>query len=178
LASGAACRQPLFLKLLFEELKLWHSWNVPNEPGGSASELLRELCTRLSKPENHGESLVRFVLGYVGAARRGLSETEILEVLFADPDYKKELDAASKRNSHSLPAEPPRIPVAIWSRLRADLAPYLSERAAPGSNVLTLYHRQVAEWVGRCMCWIGSGLPFNGGLRIRFCMLGHGSAVC
>lgn len=31
--------------------------------------------------------------------------------------------------------------------MRSDLAPYLTERAAPGDNVLAFYHRQVAEWV-------------------------------
>jgi hypothetical protein len=147
LESVAACRQPLYLKLLFEEAKLWRSYDELTELGDSVPELLEQLCRRLSRPENHGESLVRFVLGYIAAARRGLSETEILEVLFADPDYKHELDEASEDNKHTLPTEPPRIPIAIWSRLRSDLAPYLTERAAPGGNVLTLYHRQVAEWV-------------------------------
>lgn len=147
LESAAACRQPLYLKLLFEEAKLWRSYNEPAQPGDSVSELLAQLCTRLSRPENHGESLVRCVLGYLAAARRGLSETEILEVLFADSDYKQELKEASRRTKHTLPSEPPRIPIAIWSRLRSDLAPYLTERAAPGGNVLTFYHRQLAEWV-------------------------------
>ncbi|NUQ61828.1 MAG: NACHT domain-containing protein, partial [Pirellulales bacterium] len=150
LESAAACRQPLYLKLLFEETRLWRSWDEPRAPGTSVPELLEQLCQRLSGPENHGELLVRLVLGYLAAARRGLSETEILEILFADPDYKRELDEASRRNRHILPTEPPRIPVAIWSRLRSDLAPYLTERAAPGSNVLTLYHRQISEWVRAC----------------------------
>ncbi len=163
--ESEACRQPLYIKLLFEEVKLWRCYDEPStnssknrereapaEPqatklGDGVPALLEQLFDRLSQPEHHGESLVRFVLGYIAAARRGLSETEILEVLFADPDYKQQLDEASQRNNHTLPIEPPRIPIAIWSRLRSDLAPYLTERAAPGGNVLALYHRQVAEWV-------------------------------
>jgi hypothetical protein len=141
------CRQPLYLKLLFEEVKLWPSYAIPEPPGEGVPALLGQLCARLSQPENHGELAVRFVLGYLAAARHGLGEMEILEVLFADPDYKRELDEASKRNNHSLPTDPPRIPISIWSRLRSDLAPYLTERAAPGGSVLTLYHRQVAEWI-------------------------------
>ena len=46
-----------------------------------------------------------------------------------------------------MPPDAKRIPIAIWSRLRFDLASYLTERAVPGANVLTFYHRQVAEWV-------------------------------
>ncbi|MCA8988926.1 MAG: DUF4062 domain-containing protein, partial [Planctomycetaceae bacterium] len=141
------CRHPLYLKMLFEEAKLWRSYDEPAEPGGNVSALLEQLFDRLSQPENHGESLVKFGLGYIAAARRGLSETEILEILFADPDYKQYLNEVSRSNNHSLPVHPPRIPITIWSRLRSDLAPYLTERAAPGSNVLTFYHRQVAEWV-------------------------------
>lgn len=145
--ASEPCRQPLFLKLLFEEVKLWRSWDQPVPPGGRVPALLEQLCARLSHATHHGHSLVKFVLGYLAAARRGLSETELLAVLFADPDYKRELDDISRRNQHVLPAEPPRIPIALWSRLRSDLAPYLAERSAPGGSVWTLYHRQVAEWV-------------------------------
>ena len=163
--KSETCRQPLYLKLLFEEVKLWRWFDEPtasssaNREGDAPAEpqatelgdgvpaLLEQLFNRLSQPEHHGESLVRFVLGYIAAARRGLSETEIMEVLYADPDFKQQLNEASQRNNHTLPTEPPRIPIALWSRLRSDLAPYLTERAAPGGNVLTLYHRQVAEWV-------------------------------
>ncbi len=145
--ESQACRQPLYLKLLFEEVKLWRSYYEPPEPGDGIPAVLSNLCQRLSEAERHGASLVRFALGYIAAARRGLSETEILEILFADPDYWRQLDETSRRNNHELPSEPARIPIAIWSRLRADLAPYLTERAAPGGNVLTLYHRQVAEWI-------------------------------
>ncbi|MFO1042373.1 MAG: tetratricopeptide repeat protein [Planctomycetaceae bacterium] len=139
-------RSPLYLKILFEEARRWRSFDDPPQPGGSVSELLEQFFDRLSLATNHGPLLVRRALGYIAAARRGLSETEILEVLFADPDYKKQLDEASERNKHALSTVPPRIPIAIWSRLRCDLAPYLTERSAPGGNVLTLYHRQLAQW--------------------------------
>ena len=141
------CRQPLFLKLLFEEACLWHSYDPPIDIGDGVPALLEQLFARLGRPENHGDSLVKHFLGYIAAARRGLSESEIQEVLFYDPDYKSQLDRVSQLHEHQLPADPCRIPFAIWSRLRSDLAPYLSERAAPGGNVLTLYHRQVAERV-------------------------------
>lgn len=148
------CRHPLYVKLLFEEAKLWRSyhtdvqWREPDTSNNYVTALLQQLFDRLSLDVNHGKLLVERALGYIAAARRGLTETEILEVLFVDePGYKTELAEASKRNNYTLPDQPPRIPIAIWSRLRSDLAPYLTERAAPGGNVLTFYHRQVAEWV-------------------------------
>ncbi len=141
------CRQPIYLKLLFEEARLWRSYDAAPKLGESVPAILGQLIERLGQPANHGRLLVEHVLGYLAASRHGLAENEILEVLFADPDYKAALDLATEQARHELPASATRIPIAIWSRLRFDLAPYLTERAAPGANVLTFYHRQVAEWV-------------------------------
>lgn len=145
--ASPVCCQPIYLKLLFEEAKLWRSYDAAPKLGKDVSAFLKQLSDRLSQPANHGPLLVDRVLGYLAASRYGLAETEILEILFADPEYKKALDEASVTNRHELPPTATRIPIAIWSRLRFDLAPYLTERAAPGANVLTIYHRQVAEWV-------------------------------
>ncbi len=144
LKSGE-CRQPMYLKLLFEEIRLWHSYDTESKLGESVSAILSQLIERLRQPTNHGLLVVR-VLGYLTASRHGLTENEILEVLFADHDWKTEFNNAPEKTHHELPASAKRIPIAIWSRLRFDLAPYLTERAAPDANVLTFYHRQVAEW--------------------------------
>lgn len=152
-AASAPYRQPLYLKLLFEEIRHWHSYdtglslpqNVP--PQTHIEALLQHFIRRLRQPENHGELLVTRALGYLAAARRGLRETELLELLFQDEEFRQHLESQRKATGHQIPSEPPRIPIAIWSRLRFEMAPYLTERAAPGGTVLTFYHRQVAEWV-------------------------------
>lgn len=145
--ASPACRQPIYLKLLFEEARQWRSYDAPPDLGEDVPGLLHQLFERLRQPANHGPLLVNRVLGYLAASREGLSETEILEILFSDPEYKAALDQAAQDNRHEMPPNTTRIPVAIWSRLRFDLASYLTERAAVGSSVLTFYHRQVAEWV-------------------------------
>jgi hypothetical protein len=144
--ASPACRQPIYLKLLFEEVQLWHSYDVETELGADVAALLDQLFTRLSLETNHGSLLVNRVLGYLSASRHGLAENEILEILFADPEYRAKLNEDTEQTRHELPPNAKRIPIALWSRLRFDLAPYLTERAAPGANVLTFYHRQVAEW--------------------------------
>jgi len=160
------CRQPLYLKLLFEEVKLWRSYddhvylNEPesqNETEAAAKTrdssnryvgaLLNQLFDRLRMDANHGSLLVNRALGYIAAARRGLTETEILEVLFADREVRRMILQTSIDRKHRMAFRPRRIPVSLWSRLRSDLAPYLTERAAPGGSVVTFYHRQVAEWI-------------------------------
>ncbi|MBM3238126.1 DUF2225 domain-containing protein [Candidatus Poribacteria bacterium] len=43
----------------------------------------------------------------------------------------------------------PRLPVILWSRLYFDLEPYLIERSADSTSLLTFYHRQLGEVVAR-----------------------------
>jgi len=147
--SAAACRRPLYLRILFEECRLWPSWKKvePDELGEDTAALLEGLFDRLAQPAVHGALLVEAVLSYIASARRGLSENEILEVLWADPDYRRHLDAVSRKTMHELPPEATRIPIAIWSRLRHDLDPYLAEHSAPGGVVLSFYHRVVGRVV-------------------------------
>lgn len=145
--ASPVCRQPIYLKLLFEEVRLWRSYDAAPQLGEDVSALIGEFVERLSQPANHGPLLVERLLGYLAASRHGLAENEILEILFTDPEYKAKLNEATKQTRHKLPANATRIPTAIWSRIRFDLSPYLTERAAPGANVLNFYHRQVMEWV-------------------------------
>ncbi|MBU1699645.1 MAG: DUF4062 domain-containing protein [Candidatus Eisenbacteria bacterium] len=144
--ASAVCRQPIYLRLLFEEARFWRSYDVIPDIGEDVPSLLDQFFERLSEPTNHGPLLVDRVLGYLSASREGLAETEILELLFADPEYKSALDQTTMQTRHEMPPNANRIPVVIWSRLRSDLAPYLTERAATGANVLTFYHRQMADW--------------------------------
>ncbi|HEY7391914.1 MAG TPA: ATP-binding protein, partial [Bryobacteraceae bacterium] len=140
------CRQPLYLKILSEEARLWRSYDEAPALGGTVPELLGTLFQRLSDLTNHGPTL-ESALGYIASARRGLTEQEILEVLYRDADYRKYLDQTAQQTHHRLPDNPKRIPIALWSRLRFDLAPYFAEPAAPGGTVLNFYHRQVGDYV-------------------------------
>ncbi len=143
--SDAACRMPLYLRILAEEARLWPSWKEVklDDLGANTSKLLGAMFSRLEGKTVHGPRLVTASMGYLAAARRGLSQNEILEVLWADEDYRRHLEDQSRETNHGLPEEATRIPIAIWSRLRHDLAPYLAERDAPGATVLGFYHRIV-----------------------------------
>jgi len=140
------CRQPLYLRVLFEEIRLWHSYDPVPELPGEITGIITALLNRLQAPANHGIT-VETALSYLSSARRGLTENEILEILYSDPEYQKWLKGVATRTGHKLPESPKRIPVAIWSRLRYDLAPYLTEHSAPGGPVLNFYHRQFGDCV-------------------------------
>jgi hypothetical protein len=78
-------------------------------------------------------------LAYLAAAKNGLSEDEVLDVL-SEPEVLSDF----KRRAPKSP-DVDRLPVVVWSRLYFDLEPYLTERSADGASLLAFYHRQLAE---------------------------------
>src|SRR5207244_7096470 len=126
----------------FEEARRWKSYTSASETVVSADipGVIGELFARLSAEANHGPLLVSRSLGYLCAARRGLSEDELIDVLSRDEAVFRDFKA---RTRHEPPEQ--RLPVIVWSRLYFDLEPYLTERSADGTMLLTFYHRQVAD---------------------------------
>ena len=133
---------PLYLKLVFEEAKLWKSYSPRVQLSPDISGVIRDLLKRLCADENHGEIMVARSLGYLAAAKNGLTEDEILDVLSLDEDV---FDDFTERAQHTPPE--PRLPAVIWSRLFFDLEPYLMERKADGTNLMTFYHNHFTEVV-------------------------------
>jgi len=138
------CGLPLYLKLAAEESKLWKSYTPPDacKLGEGLAGVIDTLFSRLASNANHGPVLVERSMGYLAAARYGLAEDEILDLLTADDAIRADFD---KRKYHDVGER--RLPVAVWSRLSLDLEPYLAERATPGGTVIGFYHRQLVERV-------------------------------
>ena len=92
--------------------------------GHQLPELLRSLFDRLSLPAAHGP-LVEPALAYLVSARYGLVETELLEILLRDPDYRHKLIAGAARpaatgqtDSHCLMVPLALRPGALLDRAR------------------------------------------------------------
>lgn len=140
---------PLYLKLAFEEASRWHSYdglpkgadNIPGL-GEDIPGILDDLLYRLSKESNHGRIMVERSLGYLAAAKNGLSEDELIDVLSLDNEVIVDF-------LHRSPKSPKvsHLPVVLFSRLYLDLKPYLTEVAADGTTLLRFYHRQLGEIV-------------------------------
>jgi hypothetical protein len=135
---------PLYLRAAFDDAKRWKSWDTSQIMGVNVEGLLRNLFARLSRPQHHGNMMVQRCLGYLAAARRGLTEDELLDVLSRDQDVLNEFH----QRSPDSPATD-RLPIVIWSRLYADLKENLIQRQAYGAAVISFYHRQVREAVER-----------------------------
>ena len=137
-----ACPLVLYLKLAFEEARRWHSYDgLPGDTsaglklGRDIPELLDTLFERLSRTSTHGQVLVEKSLGFLAAARNGLSEEELLDLLSRDAEVLADFQ---RRSPKSPPVD--RLPAVVWSRLYLDLEPYLSDRSADGTSLLTFYH--------------------------------------
>ncbi|MBE0640230.1 MAG: DUF4062 domain-containing protein [Bacteroidales bacterium] len=140
---------PLYLHLAFEQAQHWESYARRQRLGRDIPEMIEDFYGHLSRPEAHG-SIVEKVLTAIRCAKQGLSDDEILGVLAADQEFwnnfgiqtyhafvEEELTVTASR----------LIPPVLWIRLYHDLEYYLTRRNAPGGEVITFYHRQLAEAV-------------------------------
>ena len=107
---------PLFLKLAFEEARLWTSDQPPEQLVREVKGIIeKNTINRLKKEASHGEALVSHALGYLAASRNGLTEDELLDLLSRDLQvyewfFKKSFHlpadliqrAIEYRNSHSM----------------------------------------------------------------------------
>ncbi|MGZ4924860.1 MAG: DUF4062 domain-containing protein, partial [Halobacteriota archaeon] len=75
---------PLYLRLAFEQAKRWSSYRAHAPLHGDIPGIIRDLFSTLSSEANHDSALVSRSLGYIAAARNGLAEDELLDVLSHD----------------------------------------------------------------------------------------------
>jgi len=135
---------PLYLKLAFGEARRWKSYDPTPPLGADVLGVVTDMLARLEDERNHGHMLTSRALGYLAAGRHGLTEEELLDILSLDEEVLSDFRKRSPRSP-----EADRLPVVIWSRLHADLEPYLTERRADNTTVLSFYHRQLGEVVVR-----------------------------
>ncbi len=82
----AACSLPLFTKLVFEDIKRWKSYHplelthLQHTVGGTINKLFDKI------EKEHGRLLVSHALSYIAAARAGLSEGELEDILSIDDE--------------------------------------------------------------------------------------------
>ncbi|CAI5452798.1 unnamed protein product [Caenorhabditis angaria] len=132
------CTLPLFVKLIFATVSRWKSYSRPQDTVlfSSLQESINALFHRTES--QHGKLLVSHAISYISAARSGISDSEVEDLISLDD---KVLDDIYQY--HLPPVR--RIPPLLWSRIRSDLPGYLSERAADGVIVLNWYHTQFRQ---------------------------------
>ena len=94
LARFAGCSLPLYLRLAFEQARWWRSHESPPELAAETTGLIEDLLTRLGDEANHGQVLLSRSMGYLAAARNGLTEDELVDVLSLDADVMQDFSGA------------------------------------------------------------------------------------
>ncbi|XP_035677087.1 LOW QUALITY PROTEIN: NACHT domain- and WD repeat-containing protein 1-like [Branchiostoma floridae] len=141
LSAFSHCRQPLFLKVAFDEARRWKSYTPESELriAQSARAAINLLYERLEV--QHGTIFVSHTMGYIAATRKGISEHELEDVLSLDDEVLDDVYQYWSPPNKDLV----RIPPLIVTRLKYDIMEYLAERQADGKRVLQLFHRQFIE---------------------------------
>ena len=134
---------PLYMRLLAHEAESWRSFDDP--PHAFPADIDSLLLSTVARLRNigHAPLLVSRALVYLTLSRFGLSEPELLQVLFEDADVREEFFAAHP-NSPATNA----LPLVIWARLKAQLSFLLREVEVDGTRLFSFYHRLVGESVG------------------------------
>eukprot|EP00118_Oscarella_pearsei_P010463 m.64383 g.64383 ORF g.64383 m.64383 type:complete len:1662 (+) comp35248_c0_seq9:54-5039(+) len=133
------CPLPLYLRLAFNEAIRWKSYSHVDDillPSTVRATILR-LFDRLEKM--HGRKLVSHSLGYLTAAKDGLSEAELEDILSCDDEVLSDV------YQYWTPTVR-RLPPLLWSHVRHDLGEFLVDSAGgDGSRVIRWFHRQFEE---------------------------------
>ena len=136
------CPLPLYLRLAADVALRWHSYDTidPDELSPDMPGLITTLFRRLEA--RYGKHLVHHALAYITVAKKGLSSTELEDVLSCDDVVLNEVF------SYWVPPHI-RIPPLLWIRIRNELGAYLVERGADGLSTYGWYHRQFWETAER-----------------------------
>ena len=132
------CPLPLYLRLVADISARWHSYDIIKD-GILAGDMVGIITTIFEKLQaKYGKKLVHHSLGYITAAKRGLSVGELEDILSCDDEVLEEVFVY-----FSPPVR--RIPPLLWIRIRNELGMYLMERGVTSTNCYSWYHRQFWE---------------------------------
>ncbi|SEA16877.1 Tetratricopeptide repeat-containing protein [Desulfuromusa kysingii] len=146
---------PLFVAVAAQNLKHWRSFDVyegkeksdegitRHLPRGQ-QDLISDFIKNLCEQNHHKEELVNKVLGYLHASRDGLSESELLNLIDADPTF---VNVVAPAPPH--PKNTTKLPIVIWARLHTQIKPFIGKRRKDGDELLYLFHREFSDAVGK-----------------------------
>jgi WD40 repeat protein len=134
---------PLYLRTAFEIARSWKSYH--NAGAGrfvlaeGTAGVIAQLIAELSSVQHHEPELVTRTLGYLAAAKDGLSAKELTDVLSRDAGVMQAI------SSERFGAQADKLPPSLWVRLNRDLSPFLVEKQIDEQPLLQFFHRQVAQ---------------------------------
>jgi hypothetical protein len=139
------CSKPLWLKLVYEEVRQWRSWDQPRQFPNQIKSMVSELInSRLLNDEKHLPIFTHRALAYIAAGRFGLSEEELAKALGTDEAVRQEFSSTEKTDK-KWPSDRTLLPPILWSRLYFDISPYLTTAKVDGAILFRYFHREFKE---------------------------------
>src|SRR5262249_1693268 len=130
---------PLYLRTAFEIARRWNSAAVAGTGrhvlAETTSGVIAQFVAELSSVYHHDPEFVTRTLGYLAAAKNGLSAKELTEILSCDAGVM----SAVSTERHG--ARTDRLPLSVWVRLNRDLAPFLVEKLIDDQPLMQFFHR-------------------------------------
>lgn len=131
--------RPLYLKLAVPVARRWASWTQPDALPTSLEGMVESMVHHLQAV--HGHVIADRALDYLTAARYGVSDDEIRDLLWRDAEAHAEFDQRKNPDQPQVESLPP----VIWSRLYFELAPYLTSQSVDGALLHRFFHRVIGE---------------------------------
>ncbi len=160
LISGAAT--PLYVNVLFEVVRHWRSFDAASSLPDDLQDLLAVFFERVTHAQ-HGPVFVKRMLGFLAAARHGLSAPELLDLASRDEEIIREYKQLHPRSPQS-----DRIPQIIWSRLVRDLRSLITERASMGAVLFGFSHSVVLDFARSRLLVAGDRARIHSALAAYF----------
>jgi WD40 repeat protein len=137
---------PLYIRIAFEIARTWRSTEKVGTDGRELAEdctaLIAQLIDELSTVRHHERVLVSRTLGYIAAAKDGLSASELTAVLARDADVMRAISS----EQHGIRTS--KVPASVWARLHRQLAPFLADKRVDDQHLMQFFHRQLTEVAG------------------------------
>ncbi len=122
------CGLPLYIKLLFQDARMWRSYSTVNIDSipGSVKEYINSIFDRLE--QKHGRVLVSRSLAYLTASVTGLTDCEMEDILSLDNQVLNEVYGGKDITVY-------RLPPARWLALKHDISSFLTRKICEGMMV-------------------------------------------
>ena len=135
-----SCSTPLFSRLIYAEICRWKSFDhiTQNVLEHSTDALINKMFESIEKKYN--ATIVKKILGYLTAAKTGLSELEIEDILSLDDKLLNIIFVSNNEYPHIR-----RIPHIYWSNLRQDIQPYLCCKESDGIATYSWKYKRLAQ---------------------------------
>lgn len=132
------CPLPLFLKVSYDEALSWTSY-MDMDNCKLMDNVKKMASFKFSKMElKYGEATIRRALGYITAARNGVTNNEMEDLMSLDDAVMDEI--AIKFVTHRR-----HFPQIIWVKIREDLAYFLTESNTYNTTTIRWSHGQFYE---------------------------------